>query len=533
MMKLIKQHWLLLLAIIVGFALRFYKLENLPVILNRDEAALAYNAYLLSETGRDEWGRVWPLALESFGDYKLPGYSWILIPFFKVFGLSDLIVRLPSALAGTLLILVFYLWLKALKITEKFSLVGAWLIALLPVSIFYSRMAYEANIALTLMVTALWLITLLTQKWQVKLVISLILVLTLAVFTYNTPWLLLPFLLVYLYLIYPTKPKKRNSEAWWLMASVAVIFIITTRVFISLTGQKSGIAIFTDETIWSNWIAYRESLHPNWLWLLGNKYVYWLGLMWTRFWQSFSPYFLVIHGDNHAWHRLPTWGHLTFLVYGFGWLGIILTIKQLWQIGWKKILKFKDLTETTRFNLANIFLFIATLGPSVITVDSPHATRSLLFFIFWVMLAVKGMSWLFDQSFWPSKKIFWLMFSLLIWIETLWHLQQLFIIYPKHQLTFMPGFNDMIQLIEKQNPQKTAVAIVDPDGYQYILLAWYLKIPAEEYFATNIRQLPDKIGFRYGQQVTNYHFIAKSGDRVPAEKILLEWRINGWRLTGL
>jgi hypothetical protein len=97
----------------------------------------------------------------------------------------------------------------------------------------------------------------------------------------------------------------------------------------------------------------------------------------------------------------------------------------------------------------------------------------------------------------------------------------------------MPGFDSMIQLIEKQNPQKTAVAIVDPSGYQYILTAWYLKIPAEQYFATNIRQLPDKIGFRYGQQVTHYHFIAKSGDRVPSEKILLEWRINGWRLSGL
>ena len=532
MMKLIKQHWLLILALIVGFGLRFYQVATLPVILNRDEAALAYNAYLLAETGKDEWGRAWPLALESFGDYKLPGYTWVLIPFFKVFGMTDLVVRLPSVLAGTLLILVFYLWLKALKTEKKFAILGAWLMAFLPVSIFYSRMAYEANIALTLMVTALWLITLITQKWQAKLVAALFVVLTLGIFTYNTPWLLLPFLLVYVYFIYPDKPKTRNSQAWLLIGGMAILFIVASKVFLALTGQKSGITIFTDETVWSNWIAYRNLLDPTWKWLLGSRYAYWLGLIWTRFWQSFSPYFLVTHGDNHPWHHLPTWGHLTFLIYGLGWVGIITSLKQLWQTGLKKLVSFKNLTEETRFNLANLFLFIASLAPSVITTDAPHATRSLLFFIFWVLWAVKGIAWLYHQSFWPNKIIFWLLITLVIWVETAWQAQQLFLVYPQQQTVFMPGFDSMIQLIEQQAPQ-TPVAIVDQSGYLYIMTAWYLKISPEQYFATNVRQQPDLIGFRYGERVTHYHFIAQPADLDQSEKVLLEWTGLGWELSGL
>ncbi|MFZ5437854.1 MAG: ArnT family glycosyltransferase [Patescibacteria group bacterium] len=531
MIKLLKQHWILILALVVGFALRFYRVELLPSILNRDEAGLAYNAYLLAETGQDEWGRVWPLALESFGDYKLPGYAWALIPLFKLFGLADWVVRLPSVIAGTLLILLSYCWFKSLKIKETFALVGAWLVALLPVSIFYSRMAYEANLALSLMVTALWLITLLSQKWSSRKFVWLLICLVLAIFTYNTPWLLLPFLLIYVYLLFPRKNSTQQKQTWWLILAMGIIFILGAKVFIPLTGQKSGITIFTDETVWSDWIAYREALDSRWLWLLGSKYVYWLGLIWTRFWQSFTPQFLVTNGDSHPWHSLTTWGHLTFLIYSLGWLGLVLTIKKLWQTGWQKSLLLQNLAPAARTELANLFLFIATLAPAVITVDAPHTTRSLLFFIFWVLWAVKGLAWLVEQKFWPSKTIFWLMLSLIIWVETLWHLQQLFIVYPQNQLTFQPGYAGMVQLIEKTAPNAN-IAVVDPDGYLYILTAWYLRISPEEYFATNVRQLPNQIGFRYGERVTHYHFIAQPADRAASEKVLLEWHGKGWKITG-
>jgi hypothetical protein len=64
--------WLVLITLL-AFSVRFILSDSLPAALNRDEAAIGYNAMLLSQTGLDEWGRSWPLALESFGGYKLPG----------------------------------------------------------------------------------------------------------------------------------------------------------------------------------------------------------------------------------------------------------------------------------------------------------------------------------------------------------------------------------------------------------------------------------------------------------------------------
>ena len=71
----------------------------------------------------------------------------------------------------------------------------------------------------------------------------------------------------------------------------------------------------------------------------------------------------------------------------------------------------------------------------------------------------------------------------------------------------------------------------DPDGFQYILTAWYLKTPPEEFFSTIIKQLPDKIGFKYGQQLSNYHFIANSDDRDESETVLVEWIDNKWKTS--
>ena len=46
---------LLLVIFFLGLSLRLFNVDKLPSILNRDEAALAYNAFLIKETAQDEW----------------------------------------------------------------------------------------------------------------------------------------------------------------------------------------------------------------------------------------------------------------------------------------------------------------------------------------------------------------------------------------------------------------------------------------------------------------------------------------------
>src|SRR3989344_6933457 len=103
----------LAIIIIAGF-LRFYRITEIPPGINRDEGSIGYTAYSLLKTGMDEYGRVFPVSFESFGDWKLPFYIYTVVPFVSLFGLSELAVRFPSALFGTLTVFITYLLVKEL-----------------------------------------------------------------------------------------------------------------------------------------------------------------------------------------------------------------------------------------------------------------------------------------------------------------------------------------------------------------------------------------------------------------------------------
>ena len=104
-----KQKLTLIIIILLGFLLRVYKLDIRPLGFTWDEAALGYNAYSLLLTGRDEHKQFFPVVFKSFGDYKPGLYVYLTVPSIKLFGLNEFATRLPSAIFGSLLIVMIYL----------------------------------------------------------------------------------------------------------------------------------------------------------------------------------------------------------------------------------------------------------------------------------------------------------------------------------------------------------------------------------------------------------------------------------------
>lgn len=506
-MKMKKTQLLALLAVVVlGLGLRLYQLGTLPKILNRDEAALAYNAYLISQTGQDEFGRNLPLTFESFGDYKLPGYIYTLAGLFKVLPVGDLTTRLPSALAGGWLIVAGYFLAKNYRFSHAQALVLALTIALNPVFWFYSRIAFEANVALAIFATAVVLFTRQRPTFVSDLIGAGLT--GVAILFYNTPLLLLPFLgLAILISRGPTQPKK------WLPIGLilAGLFIGFYFKFNDLTAQKKGITWFNDETTWTESVQHYTQFSGLSQKLFGNRVVFYSSKILPKIGESFSLNFLVNAGGTHPWHSLPSWGHLYLITYLFALAGVALLLKAA-------------LTQPRLRGLVLLLFF--SLVPSIITVDAPHATRSLLFFFLLALTSVFALNQL------PAtiRRQFTLIFIIGQILGAGFYGYQYFRVFPTQQPpSLMIGFDQKIQQIERHQPPDQ-VAIVDPSGYQYILTAWYLKLEPNTFFATVVKQLPDKIGFKYGQQVGRYHFIAQEADRVSEEKILLEWKDNLWQI---
>lgn len=148
-----KELFLLIAILIIGAFLRFYKLGNIPSGLYVDEAATGYNAYSILKTGKDEYGKHFPIAFRFFGSYSPPLYTYLTAPVISLKGLEITAVRFISALIGTLGILIMYLFLKNLKLIKSGStpILVAFLFALTPWAIFFSRAGYELNLGFILL----------------------------------------------------------------------------------------------------------------------------------------------------------------------------------------------------------------------------------------------------------------------------------------------------------------------------------------------------------------------------------------------
>jgi 4-amino-4-deoxy-L-arabinose transferase-like glycosyltransferase len=159
-LKLLTKNWLLFLILILAAVIRLWSLSTIPPHLTPDEASLGYNAYSILATGKDEYGKTLPLIFKSFGDYKPGLYVYLSVPFVALFGLSEFAVRLPGAISGIIAVWMIYLISRELfKDERKFSIfnfqfsigeIAAFLLAISPWHIHFSRGAWEASVSLTL-----------------------------------------------------------------------------------------------------------------------------------------------------------------------------------------------------------------------------------------------------------------------------------------------------------------------------------------------------------------------------------------------
>jgi 4-amino-4-deoxy-L-arabinose transferase-like glycosyltransferase len=360
-----KKLWLIVLLItFFGAGLRIWGFPTIPSELNRDEAALGYNAFSLLKTGHDEWGVTWPVVFKSFGDFKLPGYIYLLIPFVQFFGLTPVAVRLPSLLAGILLVPLAIAFIFQLSKNRGFALLAGLAISVSPWAIHYSRVGFEANVALTLMVACFTL--LLTKKSFGKSQWFGLILLFLSLMTYNSPLLLLyPFLGLLLLL-------KRIS--WKTAVAAGILGVIVFISVLPATKGKTAITLFSDQTLEFSRRDKRQQAQTIGERIATNPYVFYPVEVGKRYLESFSPRFLVTIGGHNPWHQAPDLSHLGWVLYASMLVGFMFMVH--------------DSIQKKPFALLFMGMLLISPMPSMITVDAPHATRSL--FMLFLMSCLAG-----------------------------------------------------------------------------------------------------------------------------------------------
>ncbi len=372
-----KPRALLLLTCVVVLAafLRLYRLGEVPVNLNWDEAASGYNAYSILLTGKDEFGRSWPVFFESFNDFKHPGLIYSIVPSIALFGLTPFAVRLPSVLYGTLTVLVVFFLARRLLKHENGALLSSLLLALSPWHIQVSRVAFEQIGMIFFVVLGVWVVMKAFEhpRWYPAAFAAL----AASFYFYYSVRLFLPFFalgLLFLYL------KTVREHFRWVAVGALVGALLLLPLTIQVLSPKgivraSQVSIFTDEGINLHQREWRAEHGYGLLGrLLHQKMTTWASAAASGYVSHFSLPFLFFDNEQVGRHAPRRMGMMYAIELPFLLLGIYHLIQR-----------------RRRESLVLLAWFLLAPVPAMFAIPTPHALRAILMVIPLAIFVALGM----------------------------------------------------------------------------------------------------------------------------------------------
>ena len=488
---------ILISVLILAAVLRFYRLGEFPTGLNADEAALGYNSYSLLLTGKDEHGHPWPVNLESFGDFKPAGYAYLLIPFIKVFGLTEFAVRLPSAIFGVLAVLFIYLLIKELTSSEVWACLGALLLAISPWHLHFSRGAWEVNVATTLILIGTWCFV----KWlkNKKLIYLLLFTInfSLSAYTYQSARIIAPLMVLGLATIYFRDlikyPKQVISN--FLLLLLLLLPLAKSVVTSDAGSRLSGVGLLADEGPLNRVKEFRGH-HPSYPLvnrLLHNRPVIYSIQFIKNYFDHFNGNFLFVNGDIIERNRVPETGLFYLTDFAFLTLGAFYLFK----------------FQTSNFKLVWLWLFISPIA-SALTFQTPHALRAQNMVIPMTIVISSGVHYLISKS----KVLLLLLFTIYSW-QFARYLHQYYIHYPQtYPSAWEYGFKELVSYVQSVQDEYKQIWITDKYDQPYILFLFYSRYPPQKFQNNHVLTLRDRFNFSTVRDYDKYHF-----ESTPWEKV--------------
>lgn len=368
--EVLKRHFIFFVICIIGIIFRVVFFNHVPPSLNWDEVSHGYNAYSILMTGKDEWGVSYPSIFRAYGDYKLPVYIYSTVISVYFFGLNEFAVRLPSLIAGFLTIIFSYLlslqlFKKQKEVSKTLALITTFLVAISPWTFFLSRGAFEANFALTFIVSGVYFFLLGNNNPRYFLVSAFLL--GLSVWTYNSARVFVPTLLLFMIINYWKKLLLMyKSHSITVVSSLSVLLLLLVPMFLQLikpVGQAryEKVSIINEGTIYEIEEARNTStISPLMTRLIHNRPVYFVKESVQNWVHHYTPSFLFFEGGSQFQFSVPNYGLLLPITMPFLLIGIYVLLKR-----------------HDRVSHFLLFWFFAGSIASSITSEAPHVLRSV------------------------------------------------------------------------------------------------------------------------------------------------------------
>lgn len=490
--------YLLLIVIIVLFGgfLRVYKINEIPLSLNVDEAALGYNAFSIWKTGADEHGTFIPLSLKSFGDWKLPVYSYIDAPFIGLLEPSKLAVRLPSILAGTAsILLIYFISLKLFK-NRKVALISGLFLAINPWSVFFSRGAYEVNVGLTFFLGGLTLLLAFLEDKRFYTIFLSFLFFGITLFSHHTFIVFTP-LFVLTTLVLLRKDYKKNLGLYLALLFFGFI-ILSSLITLSFGGSRktSNLNVFNDEaTIYRRADKLRGDGSSQNLFIeksLYNKYYAGTYQFVQNYFKSYSPEFLFDKGGEKLVHNLGDTGYFYLTDCLFFALGLFFLLWKrekkalIFIISWMILVPIpsaftREISGTRLYQMTPLIALVSSYG------------------VYYLLILSKKRS---------SKIVLGTILSFVVLISFIYFCNYYFIHFNTQRIRFWNyGFEEMAKVADKY-PEHNIV-VRGPENFPYVYFLLYNKYHPDD-FRSEAEYFPEnKEGFLYVKKFGRYSFVPK------------------------
>lgn len=216
--NIFSQHKFILTIIVLAACARLINLGGLPDGVYPDEAYNAYNTWSMITEGIDSRGYHAPVYFIAWGSGMNVLYAYLALPFFRLFGASLTVFRLPQALVSLAGVFSFYAMGREC-FDRKMGCFMAFALAINPWSIMNARFGLESTLAPSMILFALTFLVLGLKKNANYLCVSAFFMAA-SLYSYALTWIALPILLILTLLLY----RKRIPLKLITFLSVGILF---------------------------------------------------------------------------------------------------------------------------------------------------------------------------------------------------------------------------------------------------------------------------------------------------------------------
>lgn len=486
-----KNYILLILLIVLGFFLRIWKIDKVPVSLFSDELDVGYQAYSIIKTGKDYSGNKWPLSFQSYADERTPIYIYSSVPSVAIFGITPLGVRLPAVLFGTLGIWVIYLLSNQLVKKKfgiclpdgkagnlEFGILPATFMAISPWHLQYSRAAFEVTELLVFLLFGIYFF-LKSIRLNGKYLWLAVLFFSLTPWIYSTAKLFTPFLMLFLFIIWFRDIQKFSKKG--LVSALTLLFLLWIPLLYVTFFAKGGlrfnyISVFSDPTSGSE-SSYSRLYDAQFRQKYGggivsklssriihNKYTFWGTKVINNYFQTFSTEFLFVSGDPNLRHSINGMGQFYKIEIFTLILGSVLFF-------------FSGIDRKIKILIAFWILF--GVVPSSITRDGGnHATRLIIILpplIFLISFGIGSISIILERF----MRIVFLTSYCLLLIASFYSYQHLYWVHNPwySERSWHAGYKEVVDAVKEKESKYNKIIISNSNDDPRIFLAAYYPFP--------------------------------------------------------